>query len=295
MRTKRVCRATSRTTCELGVPRSAGLPTIKDWESSPILPVTRVSPIHATRTHYVGKPRSSAPGRLLRTIEMEHAVPHNFSIYIDHDGHDTWVATGKGLGWADRRGILPRSARQSGLVSRIRGAGSHASSTADQARFTMIHRFVIAFLLCVVIASVNFRVPKRRPVHPPSSIDDQTQAVLDEIDSLNAYQVPQLPLKSEDRYANTPDEVRPHGHVEPYKRHFLLQMEYTGPGRAIPEPEDLTSVKIGFLGPIERTVSVATGGMSHEEYLGIPMLYGAQLAIEHANAQGGYLKRTDSV
>ena len=83
----------------------------------------------------------------------------------------------------------------------------------------------------------------------------------------------------------------PHGFEEPFKRHFLLQMEYTGPGRSIPEPENIESVKIGFLGPIERTVSVATGGVSHEEYLGQPMLQGSQLAIEQANAQGGYLKR----
>ena len=31
---------------------------------------------------------------------MERAVPQNFIIYINHDGNDTWVATGKGLGWA---------------------------------------------------------------------------------------------------------------------------------------------------------------------------------------------------
>ncbi len=68
-------------------------------------------------------------------------------------------------------------------------------------------------------------------------------------------------------------------------------MEYTGPGRAIPEPEDLESVKIGFIGPIMSTVSVATGGMSHEEPLGIQMLRGARLAVEEANAGGGYLKR----
>ncbi len=47
-------------------------------------------------------------------------------------------------------------------------------------------------------------------------------------------------------------------------------MEYTGPGRAIPEPPmDLKTVKIGFIGPIMSTVSVATGGKSHEEALGI--------------------------
>ena len=47
-------------------------------------------------------------------------------------------------------------------------------------------------------------------------------------------------------------------------------MEYTGPGRAIPEPEDVKTVKIGFIGPIESTVSVATGGKSHEETAGHP-------------------------
>ncbi len=39
------------------------------------------------------------------------------------------------------------------------------------------------------------------------------------------------------------------------------------------------------------TVSVATGGKSHEENLGIKMLQGAQLAIEQANAAGGYTAR----
>ena len=57
-----------------------------------------------------------------------------------------------------------------------------------------------------------------------------------------------------------------------------MQMEYTGPGRAIPEPEKVDSVKIGFIGPIMSTVSVATGGKSHEEALGIKMLQGAKLA-----------------
>ena len=68
-------------------------------------------------------------------------------------------------------------------------------------------------------------------------------------------------------------------------------MEYTGPGRGIPEPEKIDTVKIGFIGPIMSTVSVATGGKSHEEALGIKMLQGARLAVEQANARGGYVKR----
>jgi len=90
-------------------------------------------------------------------------------------------------------------------------------------------------------------------------------------------------------YGDTPDRYLPYGDfVEPYERFFLKEVGYRGYGRNIPEPEHVDSVKIGFLGPIMPTVSVATGGASHEEPLGLKMLQGARLAIEHANARGGY-------
>jgi branched-chain amino acid transport system substrate-binding protein len=109
--------------------------------------------------------------------------------------------------------------------------------------------------------------------------------------NLGPYEVPDLPLKTNQNYAHSSADVEPYGGVKPFKEHCLLQMEYTGPGRAIPEPEHLDTVRIGFLGPILPTVSVATGGKSHEEVLGVAMLRGSRLAIEEANAQGGYLKR----
>jgi len=121
--------------------------------------------------------------------------------------------------------------------------------------------------------------------------DAETLEVLRRIDAAGAYDVPQLGLRLDKTYAHTPEDVEPYGRVRPFKEHFLLQMEYTGPGRAIPEPEDVKTVKLGFIGPIMSTVSVATGGKSHEEPLGIKMLEGARLAIEEANARGGYLKR----
>lgn len=100
-----------------------------------------------------------------------------------------------------------------------------------------------------------------------------------------------VPQPSE-RYANTPDRYMPFGRfAEPYMRFFLDPLEFTGPGREKPEPEGLDCVKIGFLGPIEKTVSVATGGMSHEEPLGTKMLQGVQLAVDQANARGGYRNR----
>ena len=88
-------------------------------------------------------------------------------------------------------------------------------------------------------------------------------------------------------YGDTPEELVPYGKfTEPYKTFFLEPNEYRGYGRNIPEPEHVETVKIGFLGPIEATVSVATGGASHEEPLGRKMLQGARLAIEDANARG---------
>lgn len=116
--------------------------------------------------------------------------------------------------------------------------------------------------------------------------------ILQRLDGISPYALPDLPLKANRNYASSSSDVEPYGGVKPFKEHFLVQMEYTGAGRAVPEPEHLDSVKIGFLGPIAPTVSVATGGKSHnEEVLGIAMLRATQLAIEEANAKGGYIKR----
>ncbi|MHC4557136.1 MAG: ABC transporter substrate-binding protein [Planctomycetota bacterium] len=123
------------------------------------------------------------------------------------------------------------------------------------------------------------------------NVDAETLEVLRKINSVSAYEVPDLGLREDKNYAKTTQDVEPFGHVEPYREHFLLQIEYTGPGRAIPEPIDVETVKLGFIGPIMSTVSVATGGKSHEEALGIKMLQGTRLAIEEANAKGGYFKR----
>lgn len=155
----------------------------------------------------------------------------------------------------------------------------------------MTLRFACLAMGCAAAALGQYQPdPKLEPwtvLHDPG-----TDKVLKAINSLTPYQVPDLPLKIDANYGNTAEDVEPYGGVKPYKRHFLTQMEYTGPGRTIPEPgPDLKSVKLGFIGPIMSTVSVATGGKSHEEALGINMLRGARLAIEEANARGGYLRR----
>ncbi|MEW6073730.1 MAG: ABC transporter substrate-binding protein [Planctomycetota bacterium] len=134
-------------------------------------------------------------------------------------------------------------------------------------------------------------------VGPPGAISPLTpeeaaalQRLIEAID-VGPYEVPALLLRQDLHYTRSAADVEPFGYVAPYKTHFLEQLQYRGPGRATPEPEHLDTVKIGFIGPIERTVSVATGGVSHEEGLGQAMLRGTQLALEEANARGGYLAR----
>jgi len=121
--------------------------------------------------------------------------------------------------------------------------------------------------------------------------DPEVVELLRKINSVGPYEIPPLGVRKDENYANTPVDVEPFSRQKLFKENFLEQIEYAGPGRTIPEPEHLDSVKMGFIGPIMATVSVATGGKSHEETLGIPMLQGARLAVEEWNARGGYLKR----
>jgi len=149
----------------------------------------------------------------------------------------------------------------------------------------------VAVLLLLSLSCTVVEPAKTEVVSPSQDVDPETAALLEKVNAASAYEVPDLGLRKDQNYAKTAQDVEPFGHVKPYKQHFLEQMEYTGPGRAIPEPEQVDTVKLGFIGPIMSTVSVATGGKSHEEALGIKMLQGCRLAIEQANANGGYLKR----
>jgi len=151
-------------------------------------------------------------------------------------------------------------------------------------------------VLFVLLATLPF-VPADGEAEPAKTawpdvpVDASMRRILERIHSADPYEPPELEIRQDDNYARTAADVEPFGGVRPFKEHFLVQMEYTGPGRTIPEPEHVETVKIGFIGPIESTVSVATGGKSHEEVLGNQMLRGSRLAIEEANARGGYTKR----
>ncbi len=161
----------------------------------------------------------------------------------------------------------------------------------------MRHHSISVLAILLAAASAAAEPKDKQPAgsddwRPPIEVGAGTLEVLRKINSVSAYEVPSLRLKRDENYAYTAQDVSPFRHVKPFKEHFLLQMEYTGPGRAKPEPQHVDTVKLGFIGPIMSTVSVATGGKSHEEPMGIMMLRGARLAVEEANERGGYLKRT---
>jgi ABC-type branched-subunit amino acid transport system substrate-binding protein len=83
-------------------------------------------------------------------------------------------------------------------------------------------------------------------------------------------------------YANTPQDMRPYGNfAAPYDEFYQKQVEYNGAARDVPtvKPQDVDEVRIGFLGPVENHIDAPLGSM---------MLNGALLAVEEANARGGY-------
>ncbi len=81
-------------------------------------------------------------------------------------------------------------------------------------------------------------------------------------------------------YAGEPEDLSPYAKfATPYDVNYTHPDIYTGAGRDLPEPKNLTEVRIGFFGPIEH---------SPEQVFGLRMLHGAQLAVDEANANGGY-------
>ncbi|MGI9530770.1 ABC transporter substrate-binding protein [Lutimonas sp.] len=86
--------------------------------------------------------------------------------------------------------------------------------------------------------------------------------------------------KTDLKYGKTPDKLFPYQKFqEAYKYHFVEPIQFYGAGRDKVAPDHLEEVRIGFLGPLEGSALVP---------LGEQMLNGAKLALEQANAAGGY-------
>jgi branched-chain amino acid transport system substrate-binding protein len=83
-------------------------------------------------------------------------------------------------------------------------------------------------------------------------------------------------------YTGAPDDLRPFSKfTKPYYEYYQDLIEYNGAAREIPDPDlkTLDEIRIGFLAPL----------YDHpQQVFGNRMLNGAQMAIDEANAAGGY-------
>src|SRR5208282_2776833 len=87
-------------------------------------------------------------------------------------------------------------------------------------------------------------------------------------------------------YAGAPDDLRPYSKfAAPYYEHYTDLVEYNGAARDVPDPDlnGLSEIRIGFLGPL-----YGRSDDDPDQARGNRMLHGAQLAIDEANAAGGY-------
>ncbi len=83
-------------------------------------------------------------------------------------------------------------------------------------------------------------------------------------------------------YTGAPEDLRPFSKfTTPYYEHYQDLIEYNGAAREIPDPDlsTLTEIRIGFLAPLYD---------QPDQVRGTRMLNGAQMAVDEANASGGY-------
>jgi branched-chain amino acid transport system substrate-binding protein len=83
-------------------------------------------------------------------------------------------------------------------------------------------------------------------------------------------------------YGGMPEDLRPYSKfTSPYYEHYTDLIEYNGAARDITDPNlnSLSEIRIGFIGPLHDHPDATLGNR---------MLRGATLAIDEANAAGGY-------
>jgi len=83
-------------------------------------------------------------------------------------------------------------------------------------------------------------------------------------------------------YTGAPEDLRPFSKfTTPYYEYYQDLIEYNGAAREVPDPDlkELSEIRIGFLAPLYDHPDQARGNR---------MLHGAQMAVDEANAAGGY-------
>jgi len=98
---------------------------------------------------------------------------------------------------------------------------------------TSAHRSGHLFILSLSVASV--RAEETGAGDPQKKIDRAedltTPYILDRINSIGRTKLPTCRSSSTRNYARTSADDEPSAPLNPYKKHYLLQMEYNGAGR----------------------------------------------------------------
>lgn len=132
---------------------------------------------------------------------------------------------------------------------------------------------------CLCAAGIAATALSQKPKEQPAAPADQHAA--SSWCSCGAHPPGPEPEWTAKPYANEPPDMSPYSKfVTPYYLYYLQPTIWNGPGRNIPAPNNLTEVRIGFVGPISPH--------DPDHVFGMRMLQGAQLAVEQANARGGY-------
>ena len=91
----------------------------------------------------------------------------------------------------------------------------------------MKYRLVICLAAMTFFPAAAAQDTDQKTKEPPTvEVDDPAVAeILEKINSVSAYEVPDLGLRKDENYAHTPVDVEPFREVRPFKEHFLLQMD----------------------------------------------------------------------
>jgi hypothetical protein len=78
-----------------------GLGVVTDFASDTWVTYSLVPETHS------GMAVVSRGTEIVQTVEMGVNIPHNYALWVEHDGQDVWVGTSKGLAWGIGEGYYP--------------------------------------------------------------------------------------------------------------------------------------------------------------------------------------------
>jgi ABC-type branched-subunit amino acid transport system substrate-binding protein len=247
-------------------------------------------------------------GRNWRSYFKEDSgLASNFVNFVRSQGALAWLATDQGLSFTDGDDFVTCRRRDDGRGEILffeggRPAGSRVTPTA------MAHNYVLGvdvrgddlWLATGKGLSHGFRTGIPGPGRRSAPAD-----------SAGAEHGARAPGSPPERfsYAATPAPLQPFAEMIPYKDLFIERPAYRGAGRDEPAPPGLSEVRLGFIGPLLESDGpivppgfrpATRGGI--KPVIGRRMLHAATLAMEEANASGGYhglpfrlIPRTDLV